>query len=109
MRKLALVALFAAGLGQAAPSRSPPPPTESSLAGNPALVEEWADRLLAGMGARLKPYEQALYARVERAAREALGLERVDALREEGAGLSLADAVALAVADGPGSVPASTG
>ena len=58
-----------------------------------------ADRLLAGMGATLKPYEQALHSRVESAARAALGSERFDALREEGAGLSVADAVALAVAD----------
>ena len=51
------------------------------------------------MGATLKPYEQALHSRVESAARAALGSERFDALREEGAGLSVADAVALAVAD----------
>jgi HEAT repeat protein len=44
----ALATILAAGLSQAlAPSQSPPPRTESSLSGNPALVRDWADRLLA--------------------------------------------------------------
>src|SRR6185295_12120145 len=48
MRTLALAALFAAGLGPAgALAQSPLPPTESSLAKNPALVRDWADRLLS--------------------------------------------------------------
>jgi hypothetical protein len=45
---LAFVVIFAAGLSQTvALSRSPPPPTESSLSRNPALVGDWANRLLA--------------------------------------------------------------
>jgi len=48
MRTLALAALFAAGLGPAvALSQSALPPTESSLARNPALVRGWGDRLLS--------------------------------------------------------------
>jgi outer membrane protein assembly factor BamB/HEAT repeat protein len=44
----ALVLTFAAGLGQAvALSQSPLPRTESSLSQNPALVDDWASRLLA--------------------------------------------------------------
>ena len=40
--------MFAAGLSQAvALSQSPLPQTESSLSRNPALVRDWADRLLA--------------------------------------------------------------
>jgi HEAT repeat protein/outer membrane protein assembly factor BamB len=40
--------LLAAGLSQAvALSQSPPPQTESSLSRNPALVRDWAQRLLA--------------------------------------------------------------
>jgi outer membrane protein assembly factor BamB/HEAT repeat protein len=43
-----LAILFAAGLGQAiAPSQSPQPLTESNLSRNPALVRDWANRLLA--------------------------------------------------------------
>ena len=39
---------FAAGLSQAvALSQSPLPQTESSLSRNPALVRDWANRLLA--------------------------------------------------------------
>jgi outer membrane protein assembly factor BamB/HEAT repeat protein len=39
---------LAAGLSQGvAPSQSPPPQTESSLSRNPALVRDWANRLLA--------------------------------------------------------------
>ena len=46
--KTGLAIAFAAGLSQAvALSQSPPPPTESSLSRTPALVTEWADRLLA--------------------------------------------------------------
>ena len=46
--KQALAIVFAAGLSQAvALSQSPLPPTESSLSRNPALVRDWADRLLA--------------------------------------------------------------
>ncbi len=45
---LALAVVLAAGLSQAVvPSHSPLPPAESSLAGNPALAGDWADRLLA--------------------------------------------------------------
>ena len=48
MKTQALAALFAAGLGQAvALSQSSLPPTESSLSRNPALVRDWADRLLS--------------------------------------------------------------
>ncbi|HEY7444755.1 MAG TPA: HEAT repeat domain-containing protein [Vicinamibacterales bacterium] len=48
MKKPALVIMLAAGLSQAvALSQSPLPPTESSLSGNPALVRDWTDRLLA--------------------------------------------------------------
>ena len=46
--KHALAIIFAAGLSQAvALSQSPLPPTESSLSRNPALIRDWADRLLA--------------------------------------------------------------
>jgi len=46
--KHALAIVFAAGLSQAvALSQSPLPQTESSLSRNPALVRDWADRLLA--------------------------------------------------------------
>jgi len=46
--KHALAILFAAGLSQAvALSQSPLPQTESSLSRNPALVGDWANRLLA--------------------------------------------------------------
>jgi HEAT repeat protein/outer membrane protein assembly factor BamB len=49
IRKHALTILFAAGLSQAvALSQSPPSQTTSSLSGHPALVREWANRLLAG-------------------------------------------------------------
>jgi len=48
MRALALAILCAAGLSQAvALSQSPPLPTESSLSRNPALVDDWANRLQA--------------------------------------------------------------
>jgi outer membrane protein assembly factor BamB/HEAT repeat protein len=48
MRKPALAVMLAAGLSQAvALSQSPLPPTGSSLSRNPALVREWANRLLA--------------------------------------------------------------
>ena len=44
----ALAIIFAAGLSQAvALSQSPLPQTESSLSRNPALVRDWANRLLA--------------------------------------------------------------
>ena len=47
MRKHALAVILAAGLSQAvALSQSPLPQTESSLSRNPALVENWANRLL---------------------------------------------------------------
>src|SRR6185436_6260519 len=43
-----LAIFFAAGLSQAvALSQSPLPQTESSLSSNPALVRDWANRLLA--------------------------------------------------------------
>src|SRR5262245_14762213 len=48
IRKHALAITIAAGLSQAvAPSQSPLLPTESSLSRNPALLDEWASRLLA--------------------------------------------------------------
>ena len=48
MKKHALAIIFAAGLSQAvALSQSPLPQTESSLSRNPALVSDWANRLLA--------------------------------------------------------------
>ncbi len=44
----ALAIVFAAGLSQTvALSQSPLPQTESSLSRNPALVDDWANRLLA--------------------------------------------------------------
>ncbi len=44
----ALAIIFAAGLGQAiAPAQSPQPLTQSNLSRNPALVRDWANRLLA--------------------------------------------------------------
>ena len=44
----ALAIIFAAGLSQAvALTQSPLPPTESRLSRNPALVDDWAHRLLA--------------------------------------------------------------
>ena len=46
--KHALAIVFAAGLSQdVALSQSPLPQTESSLSRNPAVVRDWADRLLA--------------------------------------------------------------
>ncbi len=46
--KHALALIFAAGLSQAvALSQSPLPQTESSLSRNPALVDDWANRLVA--------------------------------------------------------------
>ena len=49
IRKHALAIVLAAGFGQAvALSRSPLPPTESSLSRNPAQVDDWANRLQAG-------------------------------------------------------------
>src|SRR5688572_18985231 len=48
IKKPALAIIFAAGLSQAvALSQSPLPQTESSLSRNPALVSDWANRLLA--------------------------------------------------------------
>src|SRR5262245_61997526 len=48
IKKLALAIIFAAGLSQAvALSQSPLPQTESGLSRNPALVRDWANRLLA--------------------------------------------------------------
>ena len=48
IKKHALAIIFAAGLSQAvALSQSPLPQTESSLSRNPALVRDWANRLLA--------------------------------------------------------------
>jgi HEAT repeat protein/outer membrane protein assembly factor BamB len=48
IKKHALAIVFAAGLSQAvALSQSPLPQTESSLSRNPALVRDWANRLLA--------------------------------------------------------------
>src|SRR5262245_13311976 len=48
MTKHALAIVLAAGLSQAvAISQSLPPPTESNLSRNPALVRDWANRLLA--------------------------------------------------------------
>jgi outer membrane protein assembly factor BamB len=46
--KKPLAVIFAAALSQAvALSQSPLPPTEASLTRNPAVVDDWADRLLA--------------------------------------------------------------
>src|SRR5262245_26392830 len=48
IEKHALAIIFAAGLSQTvALSQSPLPQTKSSLSGNPALVRDWANRLLA--------------------------------------------------------------
>ena len=48
LKKRALAIILAAGLSQGvALSQSPPPQTESSLSRNPALVRDWANRLLA--------------------------------------------------------------
>jgi outer membrane protein assembly factor BamB/HEAT repeat protein len=48
IRKSALAVVLAAGLSQAvALSQSRLPPTASSLSGDPGLVQDWADRLLA--------------------------------------------------------------
>src|SRR5262249_35296364 len=48
IKKHALAIMFAAGVSQAvALSQSPLPQTESSLSRNPALVSDWATRLLA--------------------------------------------------------------
>jgi outer membrane protein assembly factor BamB/HEAT repeat protein len=48
IRKAGLAIVLVAGLSQAvALSQSPLPPTESSLSRNPALVRDWANRLLA--------------------------------------------------------------
>src|SRR5262245_8074973 len=48
IKKHALTIIVAAGLSQAVVlSQSPLPPTESALSRNPALVREWANRLLA--------------------------------------------------------------
>ena len=48
LKKHAPAIVFAAGLSQAvALSQSPLSPTESSLSSNPALVRDWANRLLA--------------------------------------------------------------
>ena len=48
LQKHALAVLLAAGLGQGvALSQSPLPRTESSPSRNPALVHDWANRLLA--------------------------------------------------------------
>jgi len=48
IKKHALAIIFAAGLNQTvALSQSPLPQTESSLSRNPALVTDWANRLLA--------------------------------------------------------------
>ena len=48
LKKHALAIILAAGLSQAvALSQSPLPQTESSPSRNPALVRDWANRLLA--------------------------------------------------------------
>ena len=48
IRKHALVVALAAGLSQTVPlSQSPQPSTEASFAGDPAVVLDWASRLLA--------------------------------------------------------------
>ena len=48
LKKHALAIILAAGLSQGvALSQSPLPPTEASLSTNPALVRDWANRLLA--------------------------------------------------------------
>ena len=48
LKKRALAIIVAAGLSQGvAPPQSPPPRTQSSLSRNPALVRDWANRLLA--------------------------------------------------------------
>src|SRR5262245_38765063 len=48
IKKHALAVILAAGLGQVvALSQSQLPPTESNLSRNPALVSDWANRLLA--------------------------------------------------------------
>ncbi len=57
-----------------------------------------ADRLLSGMGATLKPYEQGLFERVQRRSSTVLGGSRFDELRAEGARYSLRDAVHEATA-----------
>src|SRR5262249_60694235 len=48
MRGQAVAMALAAGLSQAVvPSQSPQPRTDSSLSSNPALVQDWENRLLA--------------------------------------------------------------
>jgi outer membrane protein assembly factor BamB/HEAT repeat protein len=48
LKKRALATVLVAGLSQGvALSQSPPPQAESSLSTNPALIGDWADRLLA--------------------------------------------------------------
>jgi len=67
MRTLALATLFAIGLGRGvALAQSALPPPESSLAGNPALVRGWADRLLSKDAKVRATAEAALVQRARR-------------------------------------------
>jgi HEAT repeat protein/outer membrane protein assembly factor BamB len=84
VRQLVVTALaipLAVALGYAvAPAQSPPPPTESSLSRNPALVAEWADRLHASDAKVRASAEAAL---VEGAARSLPLLRRLLAPEHE--------------------------
>jgi outer membrane protein assembly factor BamB/HEAT repeat protein len=67
VKKHALAIIFVAGLSQAvALSQSPLPPTESSLSRNPALVQDWADRVLANDSKVRATAEAALIQGAER-------------------------------------------
>ncbi len=66
VKKHALAIIFAAGFSQAiALSQSPLPQTESSLSRNPALVRDWANRLLAN-DAKVRATAQAALVQVGR-------------------------------------------
>jgi HEAT repeat protein len=78
----ALAIIFAAGLSQAvALSQSPLPQTESSLSRNPALVVDWANRLLAD-DPKIRATAEAALVQARRGSfpllRRLLGLERED-------------------------------
>jgi HEAT repeat protein/outer membrane protein assembly factor BamB len=61
IKKHPLAIILAVGLSQAvALSQSPLPPTDSSLSSNPALVSDWADRLLANDAKERATAEAAL-------------------------------------------------
>jgi hypothetical protein len=65
-----------------------------------ALLVGAADRALEMLGVTRHPGDRPEHQRVVTALREALGEERYERLHTEGAGLSLSEAVALALSDG---------